>query len=336
MRYKQISMITVLLAFTACSSTDFSSSAQRQKNSEANGAIETEKNPDGVADNSANEDPSEGPDNGENDSNGPGGSEAGNEASDDDTREDGDTGSDDNKDETPPLTGEDDVKIEDGCINISGSTNNAGGQQSAGNRTTFYFGNKAVDPSKSGSDPAKEPRFGFTPYPISPAATLETTTFELTPAFLRRFVKNTTQHHLEVTAFAHQFGNGMDRVQISFEGAQKFSAQSIPNIYSSYGYINIANIKLVGQVVRGDIEMHAFGHGDGGASLGIKSLQDATNLLHQVANVVPASVIQKNVKLDNAVIRVRLDATKYDSVQYRAVRGNYWGKNSEALAKPCN
>lgn len=196
-------------------------------------------------------------------------------------------------------------------------------------KRTFFFKNIAVDPNMTGMDGSTG--YGATPYPIS-AGGLESTTFKLTREFLLRAAGTPNLRELEWLTFAHQFGTGLDTVEITVKlSGQTLNAKAQPNIYASYGYASFFNIKQDGDKILADVAVHAFGHFEGATDLGIGSLQDATDFLIPAKTKVPASKTAVQVDIVNAEINVKISADSYDSVQYRALRGQGWGAGGAAL-----
>lgn len=201
-------------------------------------------------------------------------------------------------------------------------------------RSTLFFGNVAVDPGASRVDACT--KFGLTPFPLSAPSTLAVTTFVLPTNLLTDLIANHEISSLELTAFAHQFLMGLDRVGIDFAAIDaSASLDSIPNIYSAYGYVHLTDLKMRDGVPRGKVAINVFEHFTGATALGIGSLQDATNLVKPMSPLVPPKRVFNDVDLRNVKISVRIYANSYDSVQYRAVRLNAWAKKPIAQVAAC-
>ncbi len=200
---------------------------------------------------------------------------------------------------------------------------------STADKHTFFFKSIAVDPKMTGIDGSMG--YGLTPYPIS-AGGLESTTFKLTREFLLRAAGTPNLRELEWLTFAHQFGAGLDTVEITVKlSGQTLNAKAQPNIYASYGYASFTNFKQEGDKILADVAVHAFGHYQGATDLGIGSLQDATDFLVPAKGKVPPSKTATQVDIVDAEINVKIGADTYDSVQYRALRGQSWGPGGQAL-----
>lgn len=201
-------------------------------------------------------------------------------------------------------------------------------------RSTLFYSNVAVDPGATGVDDARA--FGLTPYPLSPPTTLSRTTFQIPADVLSDLVANQGVESIELTAFAHQFLRGLDRVGIDFQAIGiSESLDSIPNIYSAYGYVHLSDLRVQNGIPRGKVNLRTFEHSTGATALGITSIQDATSLIRPMSPVVPPSHVFNDADLRDLKITVRLYADTYDSVQYRALRVNLWGKQAVPEVGAC-
>ena len=164
-----------------------------------------------------------------------------------------------------------------------------------------------------------------------PDTALAQTTFEISNKQLSDLAANNSGE-LEFIVFAHQFGRGYDRIALEVTtGTDKLTDVSPTNIYSAYGYVSIKNIKIVENIPHGDIDVFSFNYNPNETGvlhdkLKINpSVRDATDLIGPASEATTARVSKKDVILTGLKVDVEIDATLYDSVQYRAIRVNSYG-----------
>ncbi len=185
-------------------------------------------------------------------------------------------------------------------------------------RTTFYFAKEAFTPARAG------------------VGAMALTTFRLPSMMLADLILNQQVKLVEFTAFTHQFKSGLDRVGIDFSsGGVNWTSNSPSNIYSSFGYLQISDIRLDRGILRGTVAIHTFGYLSGGSTLSLGSGHDGTNFIRPVAKTVPPSKVFTDIDLSAIVVKIRLYADSYDSVQYRALRVNLWAKTIVPLPTAC-
>lgn len=238
--------------------------------------------------------------------------------------------------------GQQTIDTSSGCIALPpGSTGTSGSQSGDTFRNTLFHRNVAVDPGRTGVDPA--PTYpGYRPYPISPDAELSSTEFALSLPLLRALIDQGVTE-VEYFVFAHQFGSGLDKIAVTLvTAAGELRDVSNVNIYSAYGYLSVRNLRRSGDTVIGDVQIKSFNYDPNGVGplydkirAVSASPQDGTDLVGPAAVESVAKVDRKDYDLNGFKATIEIDADSYDSVQYRALRATLWAPTEVKLPKPC-
>jgi len=212
------------------------------------------------------------------------------------------------------------------CLEVpNGGGSPASFKQGSLYKNQFFHRSLAVDPGNTRDDPAG-PVYNLTPYAVSPANELSTSSFKITQAAFQGLIAT----EFEFFTFAHQFGYGGDRITASVKtNSLQISDTSNVNPYSAYSYISVKNFRIDGGKVFGDIDIFSFNYDPAGSgalyskirSLGV-AIQDGTGIIGPASQATTAKISRTNVDLDGFEATIGIDATSYDSVQYRAIRAS--------------
>ncbi|MCX6119046.1 MAG: hypothetical protein NT027_16035 [Proteobacteria bacterium] len=248
----------------------------------------------------------------------------------------------DNSNSTPKSEIENEANIitsDDGCIKRVTPKQKT---EKFGNRYVHnvFYQNVAVDPGNTNNHVLTA---GYKAYPISPKESLSD---QVIPVSMKVLAEQGPNAELELFGFSHQFQNGLDTCNISFKSKDaNLSAVNTPNIYSSYCYLFIKNVKKDGDRYIGDVSLDSVSfqrrssdpllarieRADPSAGGG----QDATNLLKtSISSDVKPKFTKQNVDLTDLEIKVKLGADSYDSVQYRALKAQIWSDKPDEI-KDC-